>query len=183
MGFFKSLAYVYCGFGVGGAAAYGAAKIVSDKIEEDKEQARREGIKAGEASAAQKYEEKVSQLSKRLHGYHDFEEKLLGLYAIGLAVANADGVICKEEEDELEAFVGGCAASGFPEALKETIKQLKTSPPTIESALNFASKSKLPKRDIDDVIDIIAMADGSISSREQVFIDRWKELSISYVVA
>jgi len=171
------------GAGVVGAVAGAAMGDDPDEIEREKKRAREEGVKAGEACATEKYEMKLRELLNRLHSYHNFDEKLVGLYAIGLAIANADGDISHDEIDEIDGFVAGCVSGNLPEHIKETIQQLKKSPPSLESAIEFARKSRLAKIDIDDVISIVAEADNNISYSEQVFIDRWNSMSNSYAVS
>jgi len=170
------------GLGVGATAAAIDHGITSsnDAKAEGIRQGRAEGYKAGEYASNQKYEAKIATLTERLKGYHDADQKLIGLFAVGLAMAQADGIICKEEEEELDAFVSGCMSSYRPQAVKDTISQLRASPPSLERALEFARNARLPKRDIDDVMDIVAQADGNISISEEMFIYRWKNMSDSY---
>lgn len=142
-----------------------------------------EGEKVGERIAQQKYESKVTELIKRFSSYHDFNSKLIGMYAIGLATANADGKIYKEERQELDEFVSGCMASHLPAHIKDTIASLEANPPTLERAIEFARNARLPKHDIDDIIDIIVNADGFVCQEESTFIYHWQQMSHQYEFA
>ena len=157
-----------------------AKNYVSDKIEEGKSVARDEGKKAGEAVAAEKYEAKVKDLVNRLQSYHNFDEKVLGFYAVGLAISNADGHISDDELKEIEGFVTGCLSNSLPQHIKDTITSLRANPPSLERAIKFARDAEVPRQDIDDVISLVAMADDQISYCEQKFIDNWKAMSKSY---
>ena len=170
------------GAGVGAAAAaidHHAHEVVEDAYKRGQE----EGTKAGEQNASKKYEEKMAKLINRLKNYHDFDEKLVGMYAVGLAIANSDGFISEEELDDLNAFVIGASASNLPFEIKESIGKLKNKPPTLEKAIEFARKAKLSKQDINDIIDLIANADGYVSSEEKQFISRWESISQQYSFA
>lgn len=141
------------------------------------------GAKAGERVAQEKYESKISDLTQRLLSYHDTDLKLVGMYAVGLAVANADGEICEEEREELDSFVSGCMAGHLPAHIKATIASLSKAPPTLKRAREFATEAQLPKQDIDDIIDLIAHSDGELHLKEKSFIKRWEKMSLEYEIA
>jgi uncharacterized tellurite resistance protein B-like protein len=172
---------VAIGAGIGATAA--AIDHAATAKDEAYIQGVAEGTKAGERSAQQKYEKKVSELTQRLISYHDTDSKLVAMYAIGLAVANADGNICNEEREELDAFICGCMAGKLPSHIKKTIADLSAKPPTLKRAIEFARNVSLPKQDIDDIIDIVANADGQVVPKEQVFIEKWQQMSEQYEFA
>lgn len=127
---------------------------------------RAEGAKAGERAAQAKYEARMNELIGRLQAYHDFDNRLVGMYAIGLAVANADGVICADERRELDQFVAGCMSGALPAHVTATITRLTAN-----------------KQDIDDIVDLIANADGSVNPHEAKFIARWQAMSCEYEIS
>lgn len=196
MGFFKSLAYIAGGAALApftggaslvagiaaGVAVKKTADYVSDKIDERDDRIRSEAIKAGECQANNKYAQKVASLSERLKSYHDLDKKILGLYAVGLAVANADGHICEAELTEINGFVAGCAASSLPAHIKATIAELSVTPPSLERAVQFAIEANLSKDDINDVIDVVAMADGTVCEQEKAFIAKWERLATDLAI-
>jgi tellurite resistance protein len=165
-------------------AGIGAAAAAIDHAASSSDDAYNRGVaagtKAGERAAQKKYEAKVAVLIERLRSYEDFNKKLVAMYAVGLAVANADGVICDEERRELDQFVAGCMAGSLPAKVNETIEKLTAKPPTLPQALQFAKRAKLPKADIDDVIDVMVNADGIVNAAEEKFIARWKAMSADY---
>jgi|GEM_PF-5465440 len=168
-------------------AGIGATAAAIDHVATAKEEARREGMregaKAGERQAQVKYETKIADLTERLKSYHDLDKKILGLYAVGLAVANADGHICSDERRELDEFVAGCSAGNLPPHVKGTITKLSKNPPTLERAIQYAAKANLSKRDIQDVIDVVAMADGEVCEYEIQFIASWEKMAKDLVIA
>lgn len=165
-------------------ASIGAAAAAIDHAASSSDDAYNRGVaagtKAGERAAQKKYEAKVAVLIERLRSYEDFNKKLVAMYAVGLAVANADGVICNEERRELDQFVAGCMAASLPAKVNATIEKLTAKPPTLPQALQFAKRAKLPKADIDDVIDVMVNADGIVNTHEEKFIARWKSMSADY---
>lgn len=166
-----------------GAAAAGLDHAVTSDVE-TREEGRKEGIKEGtkaaEAIFQEKYKERVEQLSNRLRGYQNYENKLIGMYAIGLAVAKTDGYISAAERNELDEFVCGCMVSKLPLNIKNKISKMAAEPPDFKEALEFAKKYEVPKRDITDVIYLVANADGTVNAHEQSFIRRWESLSDQY---
>lgn len=166
------------GAGIGATAA--AIDHAASSKEEAYSQGKAAGSKAGERTAQQKYEQKMTDMTQRLKSYHNMDATLVAMYAVGLAVANADGVICKEELEELDTFVAGCMAGHLPVHVKETIASLSRTPPTLVRALGFAKEAQLSKQDIDDIIDVMANADGVVSLEEQQFIKRWESMSSEY---
>ena len=196
MGFFKSLAYIAGGAALApftggaslvagiaaGVAVKKTADYVSDKIDERDNRIRNESAKAAESKTAKKYENKIVGLTDRLKNYHDLDKKILGLYAVGLAVANADGHICEAERAEIDGFVAGCVAGILPAHVKETIAELSLTPPSLERAIQFAVEAKLSKDDINDVIDVVAMADGTVCEYEKAFIKKWEKLAINLAI-
>lgn len=168
------------GAGIGATAA--AMHHAASAKKEAYSQGSAAGVKTGERAAQQKYEKKINALTQRLKSYHDTDAKLVAMYAIGLAIANADGNICEEEREELDAFVGGCMAGHLPAHIMRTIESLSEKPPTLKRALEFAKEANLPKQDIDDIIDVIAHTDEVLHPKEASFIKRWEKISAEYEV-
>lgn len=173
-------AVIGAGIGATLAAVDHASSANKQGYKEGHTQGKADGMKAGESLAKQKYEKKVHDLMERLQSYHNLNDKLVAMYAVGLAIANADGDICKEEREELDTFVAGCMAGHLPQHIKEKIASLTRQPPTLIRALAFAKEAQLAKRDIDDIIDLIANSDGILCPMEQEFIKHWNSMSAEY---
>ena len=168
------------GWVAGGVAVAGAVAYHINSKDEAYEDGKRAGASAGEALAQRKYKEKVEELTRRLRGYHDLEDKLLGMYAVGLAVAAADGEICEAERLEIDEFVTGCMRGKLPQHLQVAIVELATHPFGLTQALRYAAERKVPKQDIDDIIDVVAHADGDMHTLEKRFVTRWKKAAAGY---
>lgn len=153
----------------GGAAGY----ILGNK--EDKKQAdtvviaKEEGKRAGEALAKEEYAKIMKNLCERIKEYQNFENHLIGFFAVGLAVAHADGEVSFEEKQELEEFISGISASYLPESVQVQIKKLEETPPNFNVAMEYAKKYGCKAEDIRDIIQLIIMADGKEDSAETVF--------------
>lgn len=180
------------GASVGATAAAIDHSVTSgkEKYNQGYQEGKAVGVKAGEAIATKKYEERLKDLEKkqdellkRLRDYRNFDEKLLAVYAVGLATANADGDICEVERQELDEFAGGIMSSNFPPHIKEMVTRLANNPPDLQCALGFAKSAKLPKGDIDDIIDLIINADGVVKVSEQLFRKKWRDYSPYYEFA
>lgn len=171
----------WVGVVVGTVATVGAFIIGQEQGEkEGQKHGFQEGAKAGEKAAQEKYERRMINLTERFKRYQDLECKIFAMYAIGLAVANANGNISKVKQEELDAFVSGCLVNNFPAHIKDEIAKLTKKPPSLEDALKFASEAKLPKQDIEDIIDLITNADDEICESDKRFIAQWQSLSAQY---
>jgi hypothetical protein len=175
MSYFKYLAYAAGTIALGpvGAIAIWGASAASSANDKSRE-------KAAETNASKKHAQQVQELVEKFQRYYDFDEKLVALYAIGLATANADGKVSQEERNELDAFIGGMLSEHFPAHIRNLVIQLTEKPPTLEQALAFAKNAKLPKQDIDDIIDLIANADDEICEFDKRFIAQWQTISPNY---
>jgi hypothetical protein len=186
MSYFKYLAYAAGTIALGpvGAIAIWGASAASSANDKSREKERKkhfeEGVKAAETNASKKHAQQVQELVEKFQRYYDFDEKLVALYAIGLATANADGKVSQEERNELDAFIGGMLSEHFPAHIRNLVIQLTEKPPTLEQALAFAKNAKLPKQDIDDIIDLIANADDEICEFDKRFIAQWQTISPNY---
>ena len=169
------------GAGVGVAAA--AIDHANSADEDGYKRGVEEGTKAGESIATTKYEEKKQSILATLKEYKDIDNKLVAMYAIGLAVANSDGYISQIETEELESCVAGLMAGNLSEDVKTTIVDLSKKPPSLTHALKFAAEARLPRKVIDDIIDLVANADDKITPEEEKFIDRWMAMSLQYEIA
>lgn len=137
------------------------------------EKARTEWMKAGEAAASAKYRQKTSDLSERLAKNNAFERKVVGLFAVGIAVANADGHISDVEMKELDAFVLGISKGSLPDHVKNNIAQLRRCPPAFYPAITKARECGVTAKEIDDIVQLVAWADGIMSQEEIRFVKNW----------
>jgi len=169
-----------------GAAGAAAGAYMSDCEKEEQEEREKKakdiGRSAGEKIATEKYEQMMKALVGRFSGYRDFEMKLVGLFAVGMAVANCDGVIGDEEKADLDQLVSGIASSSLPQHVKDGIVSLRNNPPTFEQAMAKAKENGCATEDIEAVINVIAHSDQVITPEEEAFIGRWNEHKSQYKV-
>ncbi len=162
--------------GAGVAVAGGVAgKVIADMEEEEKASERR----AGERKATAKYNQKVKKLDSalevacgKLSDDKSYFQLLISLVAIGMATANADGEVSREELEELEEFTAGIAHSHLPEHVKKTIVELKKNPPTFNTAMEHVNKlgNNIDLKLFESVIEVISSSDGYVSKEEKALL-------------
>ena len=164
------------GVGAAGAAAGVYLSDVEEEEQENRERKAREvGKEAGEKIAAEKYETMMKELVCRFSAYVDFERKLVGLFAISMAVANAAGVISEEEKADLDQLVSGISSSSLPPHITGLITRLRNTPPSFDLAMSKAKDYGCTTEDIDAVVNIISNSDNIITPEAEVFMYKWNE--------
>jgi len=160
-----------------GTAGAVAGAVLSDQEKEERQnetrRAKEAGVSAGAKLAEDQWKEKFITLCSKLKERENFENTLIGLMAVGLAVANADGEICDEERFELDDLISGISSSSLPSSIKETILQMRNDPPNFNQAMAIARKYGCNVEDIDVVIEVMANADDVITPEEDAFISKW----------
>ena len=163
--------------GAAGTAGAVAGAVLSDQEKEERQnetrRAKEAGVAAGAKLAEDQWKEKFITLCSKLKERENFENTLIGLMAVGLAVANADGEICDEERFELDDLISGISSSSLPSSIKETILQMRNDPPNFNQAMAIARKYGCNVEDIDVVIEVMANADDVITPEEDAFISKW----------
>jgi len=149
---------------IGAAVAGGAVgAAMSRREEEEKEKKEKEIAKANQK--AKNFEEIVKE-------HQNHTEYILALSALGIAIANADGEISKEEMAELNEFVGGLASKKYPSHIIKKIEDMKNNPPSFNDAIKYLEK--VNETDFDtlrDVLVVITEADGRVVDEEKAFIE------------
>lgn len=144
----------------GGAAAYVAKK------EEDKD----ENI-ANLRKKAQDLEDDLKKAIQKFKGDLEYFNFIIGATALGISMANANGVIVPEEINEIEEFVGGIANSNYPLHIKEAIKNLYDEKPNFNTAMLYLEKinpSNYPS--LRNLIELVALADGILHEQQEAFL-------------
>jgi hypothetical protein len=160
------------GAGVTGAAA---GKFLSNKEEEkvqekfDKQKVKHELEK----------KEIISMVSSVLKDTTKFYEYVIAMHAIGLATANIDGHISEEELQEIEEFVSGIMSSKLPANVKNQIRIMAEDPPSLSTAFEFLKRADMTEmgwKDVDDLIELVIIADGYEDEKELEFKKSWQML-------
>lgn len=157
---------------VGAGAAGAAAGYAMSRKEEEEES------KKNEALAKLKKElEKAKDVLNKFHGDAEYFNFIISATAIGLAAANADGSITEDESEEIKQFIGGMAESEYPKHVKDTLLKLEQTPPSIGTAIKYL-ESVPPEsiKSIEELIEIVIMADGYRDDSEEKFLIVFQEL-------
>ena len=153
---------------VGGAGAY-----VARKENEEDEKLNQE--LAEQKLRADKLEEGIKKALSTFQGDREYFNYIIGLTAIGLAMANVDGEIAPEEARELEEFIGGIANSNYPPYVKQAIDDLYENVPNLMTAMKYISKINPKNHEtIRDLIKLVMMADNIRHEREVAFIQAFE---------
>ncbi len=153
---------------VGGAGAY-----VARKENEEDEKVNQE--LAEQKLRADKLEEGIKKALITFQGDREYFNYIIGLTAIGLAMANVDGEIAPEEARELEQFIGGIANSNYPPYVKQAIDDLYENVPNLMTAMKYISKINPKNHEtIRDLIKLVMMVDNIRHEREVAFIQAFE---------
>lgn len=178
-----------------GAAGAAAGYALNEKEEEKRRREKEEAAKAAALKAKQdmnknvtkaeaaknRAEEKNKELLKNTKEYREFGEKIVGMFAVGIAVALADGIISPQEEDEIADLISGMDAAHYPKEIISEIEAIETNPLSFEDALEKASMCGVSKEEMDEIITQIALADGKIDPEEERFIATWQAKAVHWV--
>ncbi len=154
-----------------GAGAAGAAvgKAISDNGEKEKDDLKEENARLN--LKAEKFEKEFKAAIERFQGDKEYFNYIIASTAIGISMANADGVVDERERDELEEFIGGVASSNYPEHIKEVIQDLYDNPVNFNTALKYLEKVNPSNYEgISDMLELVMEADGNIHDKEVAFL-------------
>lgn len=103
--------------------------------------------------------------------------RMRAMFAVGMAIAAADGAISEEELAHIEEFVGGAAHAALPAELVGALELWRVAPPSIDEAFSIAlecGSESMPF--FDNVITVAIEADEYIHPAELEFKARWQAL-------
>lgn len=154
----------------GGAGAYLARKEDEDNDAKDQ--------KIAELNQkATKLEEGLKKALLTFEGDKAYFNFIIGMVALGLAMANADGEISAEEKQEIDEFVGGISNSQYPQYIKDTIAELYKNTPNLMTAMRLYI-SKIDPKNYDvlrELLQIVMLADTIQHERELAFIAAFEQ--------
>ena len=163
---------------VGGIA--GAAVAMNDEeCEEELSESRENNNKLKARIAMQEtFIKECEKDLEKLSPYEAHAKYLVSLVAIGVAAANADGMISPEEEEALDAFVLGMSQSRLPDEVLSTIEDLKNNPPNLVTAVKIAEEMGcLHWKRFDQVINLVIDADEKINDKEKAFLQAFRNMA------
>ncbi len=163
--------------GAGAVAAAAGAGVVGAGVgyamsrkEEDEDNEKDEKI-AELIKKAQKYEEGFKRALNNFQSDKEYFSYILGITALGIAMANADGEISEEERIEIEAFIGGIASSKYPSHIKDAISNIYEDKPNFNTAMSYLEKIEPSNyTNIRNLLELIALADGVRHAKEEAFL-------------
>ncbi|MBI1320207.1 MAG: hypothetical protein GC168_14865 [Candidatus Hydrogenedens sp.] len=160
------------GGGIG--AAIGATKSRIDADHESDLSEDNEELQARLTAQEARFAESMKVVSERFSEHRAYEDFLIGIYAMAVALANCDGEIHHEERQDIQEFVSGISSVALPERLKLVLIDLFESPPTFNTAMLFVEKVDRQHWPlIGDMLRLIAESDGVVHDREVAFLATW----------
>lgn len=143
----------------GGAGAYLANK-------ENEEEAKNEKLK-------KEFAKTLSTLEND-KAYFTF---ILGMTGLGLAMANADGHISDEEQQEIDDFVNGMGSSNYPQDIKDIISDFRHNPPSLGMIMDkYISKIDPVNYDtLECLLEVTMHADGVVHKKEELFMEQFQK--------
>ncbi|MCY4347200.1 MAG: hypothetical protein OXC17_10440 [Aestuariivita sp.] len=166
-------------------AAAGAATAMNQKNSYDSD-SNEDSAKEKEDSAKEKSEhiQRMERLNReitdfvRKHREKDhYFDKVLALVAVGMAAAKSDGKVCEEESQVIEQFVIGISSPYLPTIVKNKIKYMKKTPPSLHSAYYRAQEFGVPMALCEEVINVVIQIDDKIHPNERAFLTAWRQLA------
>ena len=154
--------------GVGGLVT--GVVLASKSGKKDRDASDKRAVK--EKLRSEKLARMLEERAKLCETHKDLAAFLIAMTAVGVAVANADGVITPSENKEIDRFVAGVLGSAFPQVVKDQIAMLYADPPSFEDALrvHIAPVSEKQFFDwtlIEEMVDLVAAADGKLHDNER----------------
>ena len=159
-----------------GAAAGAAGGAVADALDDTEEQAEKRGEEREKARNAEKLARVQSYLERVKEEFANFGDQLVAMFAVGIACANCDGEIHPHERRDIEDVIAGVSHSDLPSPIKEKINNLCDAPPNAKTAFELAKNAEVNPSVLDDIIDVVMVADGRVHPNERDFRDAWTKL-------
>lgn len=167
------------GAAVGALVGALGGAVASEMEESDREAARAAGVSEGKAEYKVKFDalvQRVEALKQAGAQQRDFERRVAALFAVGFAVAAADGPVSDEERAIIRDFVGGASVEWHTESLRSTVEELAANPPDFGAAMLRVDELDDPRLDeiIDEMIELAIIVDGGESPGETAFREAWR---------
>jgi len=154
-----------------GAGAAGAAAGYAMSRKEEEEEAAKDRESAELKLKAQKLQEGIEKALDAFQGDKEYFNYIIGVTALGISMANADGEISPEEAQEIEEFIGGIASSNYPSHVKEAIENLYEAKPNFNTAMTYLEKiNPSSYESLKNLLELIVIADGIRHEKEEAFL-------------
>lgn len=117
----------------------------------------------------------VLKITKHYHGQQKFEQFIICLIAVGVAMAACDGDVDENEVRDLREYVLGAMGGALPAHIENKIGELFKTPPRFEQAMLYVAKldqEVWPMIDI--ILAVVSEADGEVLKSERHFLQQWE---------
>lgn len=118
----------------------------------------------------------IQNTSKEIFDTERYEPYIIGLFAVGMAVARCDGRIVEEEKKEIKNFIHFVSNSNLPQRYFDKIEAIKNMVfLNFNTAMTFVKQmDKKTWYVVDHLIALTIKADGQIMPQEIDFYRKWK---------
>jgi len=127
--------------------------------------------------------ERISELRNEAETLANFQggkawlDLMRAMFAVGIAIAAADGEISESERQDIYEYVGGAAYQSLPTGLLGTVQAWLASPPTIEEAFELAQRCGEENMHlIEEVMKVAIHADSEEHPAELEFLNKWNRM-------
>lgn len=136
----------------------------------------RKDEKAETEAKLKKINEDMSKVCAGIKEYENLENFIMGAFSIGIAAANIDDVISKEEREILELCIIGISFNMLPQNILSKVSTLFYNRPTFNDAMKIIQNvDKRYWKLFDDVVDAVLSIDNSDSEKKAAFKTAWKQ--------
>ena len=163
--------------GLVGAVAGGA--IIANAVD-DEMKSKDEEIKEKDKTLA-KNDLRMEELKKHIESHREYADYIVALSALGIAMANADGQVSKEEVLIIRKFISGASSEKLPKYILEGVMKHFQNPPTLDKAIEIWSKCFTDTKELEkelkialDFLECVMEADGEAHEREIAFLQAFK---------
>lgn len=155
-----------------------AGALGSEKEASDQDAAFKAGVEKGRAEYKLRFDglvERMKAIQAAGQGQREFERRVSVLFAIGFAVAAADGPISDTEVALIRDFVGGASVAWHTEELRTRVAELAASPPNFGAAMQMLDDLGDRSLDaiVDEMVELAIAIDGGESAGETAFRAAW----------
>lgn len=118
----------------------------------------------------------IQETSQSLYNTDKYETYLVGLFAVGMAVARCDGRIVEEEKREIHNFINCVSQSELPQRYLDKFDAIKNMVfLNFNTAMTFVGQmDKDTWEVVDHLIALTIKADGHIAPQEIEFYQQWR---------
>ncbi|NME68616.1 hypothetical protein [Flammeovirga aprica] len=133
-------------------------------------------LKEDDLAARNYMRDLIKKTSENLYNTEHYEPYIIGLFAVGMAVARCDGRIVEEEKVEIKEFIDFVTNSELPQRYHDKIDAIKNMVfLNFNTAMSFVGQMHVDTWEVvDHLITLTIKADGIIATQEVEFYRKWK---------